>query len=127
MRVIRAAAAEIRLRNESANSSTIRRVRSVEFLAIRSQINWFASPVDRNAFGHRKREKPDARVTLFIGLGASHRPGQPLLAMEAMPRRQDDVGIWTSCDGRLEPFLDCLAAAGGPQDLFEPSAARLRA
>jgi hypothetical protein len=124
-RVIRAAAAEVGLGDQAGDSARVGRDR-LELRTVRRRIEGRVAKGEIAALVLRKRDEAHARVAVLVALAARDRLGEPLLAVKAIPRRDDEIARRVGCERGPEGFLDRLGAGRRPHDLFEPLAAPSR-
>src|SRR5687768_12785180 len=109
--MVRTAAPEIRLGDETANLAAKLLMNLIEFSQIGRQIKRLPPAFQRTAFVSRKTDKPHARVAFRILLAAGHGAGQSLLAVEPMARGKNHLPRRVLCERHPQRLDDPFAAA----------------
>ena len=122
-RMVRAAAAEVGLGDQHAETTTELMDQGVQFAPIGRQVERLAAHGHVGALGHRKGDEADARIAVPVGLAAGDGAGQALLAVEAEARGQDDVAAAVAGQGGPQRLLNPFGTGRGPQHLFHAPAA----
>src|SRR5207249_3315943 len=97
----------------------------IQFGHIRRQVDHLFSPREADALFAREADEFDPPIALLVGLAARHRARQPLFAVKAVARAENNVLSLAAVERGPEGLLNRLAAAGGPQDLFAAGATGL--
>src|SRR6202451_772033 len=98
--MVAAGRAQIRLCDEAARPRSDLLPQPVKLRLVWREVERFVIARDIVHFGPRKADEADARVAVMVGLAAAHRAGQPLLAVKAIPRRQNDVASRIALEAR---------------------------
>ena len=121
----RTAAAQIWFGDQAADPGAKFVPQAFEFGLVGTQIKRLPPALGVDALFARKGNEADPRIAFVIGLAAGHGAGQPLLAVKAMPRGEDDVFARPAIERGPKSLLNGFATAGRPQNLFAARTAGL--